>query len=97
VLRLLEDLSQRLGLAILFISHDLATVATLAHRVAVMQRGEIVETGPTADLLARPRHPYTRLLLDSVPELRIGWLEEALRRNRATVGRDGPNAGDRGA
>ncbi len=86
IVRLVEDLRDRLGLAVVFISHDLATVATLADLVLVMRRGEIIERGPTAALLAEPRCPYTRLLLASVPELRIGWLEEAARRRAALAG-----------
>ncbi|MBV9523400.1 MAG: ABC transporter ATP-binding protein [Alphaproteobacteria bacterium] len=77
IIRLVEDLRERLGLAIIFISHDLATVAELADRVLVMRRGEIVEQGTTRAVLDEPRHAYTRLLLASVPELRVGWLEEA--------------------
>lgn len=63
ILRLLTDLQDDLGLAYLFISHDLDVVAGLAHRVAVMHRGEIVETGTTEAVFAAPRHPYTRSLL----------------------------------
>jgi peptide/nickel transport system ATP-binding protein len=85
IVRLVEDLRDRLGLSILFISHDLATVASLADRVAVMRRGAIIEHGPTGDVLAHPKHPYTRLLLASVPELRIGWLEEAVGRRGALL------------
>ncbi len=85
IVRLVEDLRDRVGLAGRFISHDLATVATLADRVVVMRRGKIVERGPTGELLARPTHPYTRLLLASVPELRIGWLEEAAGRRAALL------------
>ncbi len=66
VLNLMAELKQRHGLAYLLISHDLAVVAHLADRIAVMQAGVIVELGRTAELLARPRHPYTRSLLEAV-------------------------------
>ena len=66
VLDLLDTLRQR-GTALLLISHDLSVVGRLADRVAVMYGGRIVETGPTARVLDRPRHPYTRALLDAVP------------------------------
>lgn len=85
IVRLVEDLRDRLGLAILFISHDLATVATLADEVVVMRRGVAVEQGPGASVLAAPQHAYTRLLIDSVPELRADWLEEAVARRAAAV------------
>jgi peptide/nickel transport system ATP-binding protein len=67
ILKLLADLQQDLGLAILLITHDLGIVARVAHRVSVMYAGEVVETGPVADLFARPTHPYTRGLLSCVP------------------------------
>ena len=67
ILRLLEDLRDRLGLTMLFITHDLRVAAQVCDRVAVMQRGRIVEQGPTQDVFARPTHPYTQSLLDSVP------------------------------
>jgi peptide/nickel transport system ATP-binding protein len=70
VLELLKDLQQQHGLAMLFISHDLAVVGQVAGRVAVMRNGEIVETGPTRLLLTHPNHPYTRALLAAVPTLR---------------------------
>ena len=54
----------------LFISHDLAVVGQVASRVAVMRQGKIVETGPVAEVLTRPRHEYTRSLLASVPTMR---------------------------
>ena len=66
VLNLMADLRTRHGLAYLFISHDLAVVAHLADRIAVLRDGAIVETGPTAALLEAPRHPYTKALLDAV-------------------------------
>jgi peptide/nickel transport system ATP-binding protein len=70
VLELLKELQKRHGLAMLFISHDLAVVGQVASRVAVMRAGQIVETGPSARLLTAPRHPYTRSLLAAVPTLR---------------------------
>ena len=67
IVNLLRDLQQRLRLSYLFISHDLSVVALLAHRTAVMYLGEVVESGPTAELFARPQHPYTEALLSAVP------------------------------
>ena len=71
ILRLLEELRERLNLSMLFITHDLRVAAQVCDRVAVMQRGRIVEQGPTQEVFARPRHQYTRALLDSVPGR--GW------------------------
>ncbi|PYQ55652.1 MAG: peptide ABC transporter ATP-binding protein [Acidobacteria bacterium] len=67
ILSLLAGLRERLGLALLLISHDLAAVERLADRTAVMYLGRVVETGPTRELLARPRHAYTVSLLSAVP------------------------------
>jgi peptide/nickel transport system ATP-binding protein len=66
ILNLLQDLRRDLGLGCLLISHDLAVVRHIAQRVAVMYLGRIVETGETAAVFERPRHPYTQALLDSV-------------------------------
>jgi oligopeptide/dipeptide ABC transporter ATP-binding protein len=69
ILNLLLELQQRLGLAILFVSHDLRVVRHLAHRVAVMYLGRIVETGPADLVFDSPRHPYTQALLRAAPTL----------------------------
>ncbi|NTU78976.1 MAG: ABC transporter ATP-binding protein [Chloroflexales bacterium] len=69
ILALLNELRRRRGISILFITHDLATAALFADRVAVMYLGRIVEIGPTAAVMEAPRHPYTRALLSVVPSL----------------------------
>ena len=67
ILAQMQGLTKQLGMALLWISHDLGVVAGLAHRVAVMYAGRIVEIGPTDDVLDHPTHPYTIGLLQSVP------------------------------
>jgi peptide/nickel transport system ATP-binding protein len=71
VLALLADIRARLGLTMLFITHDLRVAAQVCDRVAVMQKGAIVEQGPTAEVFRSPQHAYTRQLLDSIPGR--GW------------------------
>jgi len=72
ILDLLRDLKQRLGMAILLITHNLGIVGEMADRVAVMYAGQIVELAPARELLRRPLHPYTRALMASVPKLSGG-------------------------
>jgi peptide/nickel transport system ATP-binding protein len=69
ILNLMTDLQSRLGLTYLFISHNLAVVSQVADRVGVMYFGRVVELATAASLFTRPRHPYTRMLLDAVPDL----------------------------
>jgi oligopeptide/dipeptide ABC transporter ATP-binding protein len=85
ILDFLRALRERRGLAYLFISHNLAVVRQVCDRVAVMYLGRIVEEGPAAEVLSRPRHPYTRALLASVPRLRGGMT------GAATAPGDPPN------
>ncbi len=71
ILNLMSELQKRLGLTYLFISHNLAVVSQVADRVGVMYLGRLVELAGAAELFARPRHPYTRMLLDAVPDLAL--------------------------
>jgi oligopeptide/dipeptide ABC transporter ATP-binding protein len=75
ILELLAELRRRLGLAMLFVSHDLAVVRRVSHRVAVMYAGRIVESGTVDEIFARPAHPYTRGLLASIPTLKTNRQE----------------------
>jgi oligopeptide/dipeptide ABC transporter ATP-binding protein len=86
ILNLLRDLQQRLGLTLIFISHDLAVVKHIADRIAVMYLGRIVETGPAAAVFANPRHPYTRALMSAIPVAR-----PAPNRKRLTLDGDVPS------
>src|SRR5690606_29940751 len=67
VLKLLADLKSRLGLSMIFVTHDLRVAAQICDRVAVMQYGRVVETGPAAEVFTEPRHEYTRALIDAIP------------------------------
>ncbi len=78
ILKLLKRLQDELGLSYLFITHDLGIVRRIAHRTAVMLRGEIIAQGPTAQIFNPPFHPYTENLLASVPEMRTDWLTDVL-------------------
>ncbi len=85
ILRLLKRLQDELGIGYMFITHDLGTVKRIANKVVVMLRGKMVAGGDTASVFAPPYHPYTELLLSSVPEMRPDWLDEALARRAARI------------
>jgi len=85
IVRLLEELQERLGFAMLFVTHDLRVAAQLCDRVAVMHRGRIVEEGPTGEVFSAPRHDYTRSLIDAIPGRR--WFDVA-----RPPGREGAHA-----
>lgn len=78
ILRLLLDLQAEEDVAYLFITHDLATVKSIADSIAVMYRGEVVRYGPKSKVLTPPFDDYTDLLLSSVPQMEVGWLEKAI-------------------
>jgi peptide/nickel transport system ATP-binding protein len=67
VLDLLDDVKRRFDLALLFITHDLRVAAQICDRIMVMERGHVIEEGPTHRVYAEPQHPYTRALLDAAP------------------------------
>jgi peptide/nickel transport system ATP-binding protein len=78
IINLIKELHAKLGISFLFISHDISTIASLAEEVVVMYRGEIVEWGNIDQVFTRPENPYTKVLMASVPHLRVGWLDEAI-------------------
>ena len=88
IIELLKRLRKQTGVSFVFISHDLSTVASFADDIVVLYAGRVVEQGSTDKVLSPPYHPYTRLLISSVPELRIGWLEETMETSEAKAGID---------
>lgn len=78
ILLLLRRLQDKFGLAYLFITHDLSTVRRIANKVALMRKGQVVAYGKTPEVFSPPFHPYTELLLASVPEMRPDWLDQVL-------------------
>ena len=84
ILRLLDNLQAEFNLGYMFITHDLATVRAIADDVVVMQQGKVVEQGRKAAMFQPPHHPYTELLLSSVPEMDPDWLSQLLQ-SRATA------------
>jgi peptide/nickel transport system ATP-binding protein len=85
ILNLMRDLQQKLGLTYLFISHDLAVVYHISDRVGIMYLGRLMEVAPVRDLFHHPRHPYTRMLLDAIPDLEMSG------RRRSSIGGEVPN------
>lgn len=88
ILKLLLDLQRLEDVAYLFITHDLGTVRAIADSVAVMRRGRVVRYGGKSEVLSPPYDDYTGLLLSSAPEMRVGWLEEAVASRRMESGGD---------
>ena len=86
VIKLLTSLRDKTGVSFVFISHDLSTVASFADEIVVLYAGRVVEQGPCDEVLEPPFHPYTRLLISSVPEMRIGWLEDTMQKREMAVG-----------
>ena len=76
IIKLLRRLRDQLGVSYVFISHDLSTVASFADEIAVLYNGRVVDFGPVDNVLSPPFHPYTELLIKSVPEMRVGWLDD---------------------
>ncbi|EHM26910.1 ABC transporter ATP-binding protein [Streptomyces anulatus] len=76
ILNLLADIREQTGIGYLFITHDLGVVRRVTDDVIVMRHGRVIESGATADVRTAPRHPYTRLLLDSLPH--PGWDPERI-------------------
>ena len=93
ILNLLKTLQGELGIAYLFITHNFAVVEYLAHDIAVMYLGRIVEQGRAEAVLASPRHPYTRALLSAVPAPRLAVEREIIRLRGETPSPASPPAG----
>jgi peptide/nickel transport system ATP-binding protein len=85
ILKLLLRIQNETRVAYLFITHDLATVKAIAHAIVVMYQGRIVEQGAKQEILTPPHDDYTDLLLKSVPEMEIGWLEDVLATRKMTA------------
>ena len=89
VIDLLTRLRRETGVSFVFISHDLSTVSSFADEIVVLYAGRVAEQGSTDSVLSPPYHPSTKLLISSVPETRIGWLEEATETSEARSGISG--------
>ena len=87
IINLLEDLKRRLGLSLLFISHDIAVMEYISDRIAVVYLGRVMEIGPTAEICSNPKHPYTEALLSAVPNP-----DPTQRKQRIVLEGDVPNA-----
>ena len=88
VLKAFKSVIKQERAAAIYVTHDLSVVAQIADHIVVLYAGRVVEQGPTNAVLSPPYHPYTRLLISSVPELRVGWLEETMETQEAQAGID---------
>jgi len=86
IIDLIRDLHGKLGITFLYITHDISTIASLAQDIVVMHDGEVMEHGPANKVLTQPEHPYTKVLMASVPHLRVGWLEETINERDSACG-----------
>jgi peptide/nickel transport system ATP-binding protein len=87
ILKLLDKVQQTFGLSYMFITHDLETVRAISDEVVIMQRGKVVEQGATTSIFSPPNHPYTDLLLSSVPEMDPDWLTQLLKQRAQSTAR----------
>ena len=97
IINLFADLSRRLGLSLVFISHDLSVLRHISDRIAVMYFGRFVEIAPTADIFAAPKHPYTAALISAIPRVPGRALEGEAPRERIRLTGDIPNLSQRPA
>lgn len=88
VLKAFKAVIQQEGASAIYVTHDLSVVAQIADQIVVLYAGRVVEQGKIDQVLSPPYHPYTRLLISSVPELRVGWLEKTLETQEAIAGID---------
>jgi peptide/nickel transport system ATP-binding protein len=96
ILELLKELQQSLGISFLYITHDLSTAKYIGHRIAILYRGKIVETGPINEVLSSPQHPYTQALIDSISDPDPSNLEKEKKiRIKEVSGIDGIQSGCR--
>lgn len=95
VVNLLHDLKSRFDMTLVIIAHDLAVIRHMSDRVAVMYLGQVVESGPTDEIFARPRHPYTMALLSAIPEAAHGRAKTRLALSGETPSPANPPSGCR--
>jgi len=87
ILQLFARLNRETGMSILYISHDLPSVAGICHRIAILHEGQIVEYGSTEQIFRAPAHPYTRRLMSSLPQVPVPTAEDVLAKPQTAAGR----------